>query len=188
MNSNKYTTSQAPDMHDLDAEQQSKQDQLDLLESLANSLLRKRDEAVTFRAASGIERRWREDEALFDGFDPDDTTGSSMLDYATGVASARSDGGPKRSKVIVNIVRGKCEVAEGRFAEIMFPTDDKNWGLDITPNPMVQEAMQDNRPAAIRGTNQLLQKDNGQPATISDIAKKDVSGLQKKNERYGDRY
>ena len=51
MNSNEYTTSQEPDMYDLDAEQQSKQDQLNLLESLANSLLRKRDEAEIGRAS-----------------------------------------------------------------------------------------------------------------------------------------
>jgi len=180
MNNDEYMTLQNAGTTDSDAEQKSKHDQLALIEKLANSLLQRRDEAVAFRAASGIERRWREDEALFNGFDPDDMVGSSMLDYATGVANNRNQGGINRSKVIVNIIRGKCEVAEGRFADIQLPTDDRNWGLDITPDPFMQDAIRDNRFATMKGSNQPIQNEDGKPAKVSDVARKDLDGLRKK--------
>lgn len=178
-NENIYQTASDDFLDEPGVDQDEKQKQRDILNRLATSLLQKRDEAVAFRAASGIERRWREDEALFDGTDPGDPGGTSMMDYATGTAPA-SEKGPKRSKVIVNIIRGKCEVAEGRFSEIMFPTDDKNWGLEITPDPMVQEAIQDKRPAAMKDTGQPITKEDGQPLTMSEVAKKDLNAVRKK--------
>lgn len=178
---NEYTNQTASDEFSdrSDVDHDEKQIRRDLLNRLATSLLQKRDEAVAFRAASGVERRWREDEALFDGTDPGEPGGTSMMDYATGTAPARGKG-PKRSKVVVNIIRGKCEIAEGRFSEIMFPTDDKNWGLDVTPDPMVQEAIRDKRPAAVKGTGQQIHKADGQPVTMSDVAKKDLDAIRKK--------
>jgi hypothetical protein len=106
------------------------------LASLAESLLKKRTEAIEGRAASGIERQWREDQRAFEGIDG--TVGKTdMLDFATGDAWLGSrDKTQRRSKVIVNIIRGKCETAEGRFNELQFPTDDKNWGLLPTPVPV----------------------------------------------------
>ena len=143
-----------------------------LLEALAETLLTKRDEAVEFRASSGVERRWREDENMFDGLGEEGS--ARMIDYATGEASLRSEKGPKRSRVIVNIIRGKCEVAEGRFADIQLPTDDRNWGLKPTPVPEIAEALKDDRQAALVETGQPLTQQNGQPMKIADVAKSDL--------------
>lgn len=98
------------------------------LAALAENLLTKRDEAVQARAASGVERRWREDQAAFEGMDATLRLDPSMMDFATGNAWQRPNE-PRRSKVIVNIIRGKCNTTEGRFAEIMLPTDDQNYGI-----------------------------------------------------------
>lgn len=163
--------------HTTETENETQSGYKDTLNKLASSLLHKRDAAIAFRAASGVERRWREDEAIFDGFDQSVTPGASMLDYATGEAYVQSKG-PKRSQVVVNIVRGKCEVAEGRFAEIMFPTDDKNWGLDITPDPMIQEALKDQTPAEVSG--RMVINEDGSQSTIADVAKKDLNNIRKK--------
>lgn len=40
----------------------------------------------------------------------------------------------KRSKVIVNVTRHKTNTAESRFIDMMFPADDKNWGIGPTPD------------------------------------------------------
>jgi hypothetical protein len=115
-------------------------DELDeRLARLADSLLKKRDEAIEGRAASGIERQWREDTRAFEGIDGT-ANKTDMVDYATGESWVGNRGTaqqPRRSRVIVNIIRGKCETAEGRFADIVLPTDDKNWGLLTSPIPEV---------------------------------------------------
>lgn len=118
----------------IDAQQAA--DEIDSrLASLAESLLKKRNEAVEGRAASGIENQWRADQRAFEGLDG--TVGrTDMLDFATGNAWLDTkDKKQKQSRVLVNIIRGKCETAEGRFSELQFPTDDRNWGLLTTPNP-----------------------------------------------------
>lgn len=106
------------------------------IEARLVSLLSKRDEAIEGRVASGIERQWREDQKARDGVDVT-IRPTDMVDIATGEAwkAPSANIGPKRSKVIVNIIRGKCETAEGRFAEIVLPVDDRNWGMVPTPIP-----------------------------------------------------
>lgn len=125
-------------------DEQERQDELDQrLQALASSLLKKRDEAVEGRAASGIERQWREDQAAFDGKDGGGQR-TDMIDFATGDAfidRKKSGQQQRRSRVVVNIIRGKCTTAEGRFCEILLPTDDRNWG--IKPTPVVDDGMYD---------------------------------------------
>lgn len=149
----------------MENEQENTSERMILIESLAESLLNRRNEAVEARAASGVERRWSEDKKTFDGLDSEDK--SSMIDSATGAASVKGEG-PRRSKVIINVIRGKCETAEGRFSDIQFPVDDRNWGLKVTPNPEIADALKDERDAAqdgepiTRGT---------QPVQVKEIAK-----------------
>lgn len=143
------------------------------VESLAESLLQKRDEAVEFRAASGIERQWREDEDAFDGMD-ETSTRTRMIDYVSGEAPVKSDS-PNRSTVIINIIRGKCETAEGRFSDIQLPVDDKNWGLKPTPVPEIAKSLKDDRPAS--QNQQPIVKD-GQPVKMSDVAKMDQDKIK----------
>lgn len=117
-------------MQTADQQLSDQRDALDeRMKRLAEGLLKKRDEAVAHRSASGIERKWREAQRAFDGIDG--TSGKAdMLDFATGEAwLGKSGQQARRSKVIVNIIRGKCETAEGRFTEIQFPSDENNWGL-----------------------------------------------------------
>lgn len=157
-----------------------------LLETLAETLLTKRNEAVEARAASGVERRWREDQALFDGEDDEVTKSQSMLAYATGEAQVKDSQNPQRSTVVINITRSKCETAEGRFSDILLPVDDRNWGLKVTPNPEIDEGLKSEDTAANVETGQALQPDGqplpqgvepGQPGVetlkISDVAKSD---------------
>ena len=159
-------------------EEKTKAEKLRIIETLAESLLKKRDEAVEGRASSGVERRWREDQEAFDGLDATNKS-SNMIDYATGEAYLSADKGPKRSSVIVNIIRGKCEVAEGRFSDIQLPIDDRNWGLQITPVPELVKGMTDENPA-VDENRQEIQKPDGSKVTISDVAKREIEEAKKK--------
>ena len=149
------------------------------IQSLSESLLMKRDEAVAYRHSSGVEQMWKEDDENFDGGDGLLTTARNMIEYATGEATKAGSTGPQRSQVVVNIIRGKCETAEGRFAEILLPTDDKNWGLKETPVPEIAKAMKDNRPAAAIGATEPLKAD-GRILTMSDVAKMDLEKIKEK--------
>lgn len=160
----------------MDNEEQEGNDRRNRLMALAETLLRKRDEAVAFRAASGVERRWREDQQMFDALD--EISKSSMIDYATGEAVSRADTGPARSRVLVNVLRGRVETAVGRFSDILLPVDDRNWGLRVTPVPDVVKAMGDMRPAVNTATGQPM-VENGKPVTGSDIARAKTQAAEK---------
>jgi hypothetical protein len=110
-----------------DQEKVQKDELLKTIQGLAASLVMKRNTAVSARASCGIEQIWREDELAFEGLD-ESYLRTRMIDYATQMAPARqSNKGPKRSQVVINIVRPKCETAEGRFSDIQLPTDGRNW-------------------------------------------------------------
>jgi len=144
-----------------------------VIEAFASNLTKKRNIAVTARASCGIEQIWREDEMAFEGLD-ETAIRNRMIDYATQDAYARQAyKGPKRSKVIINIVRPKCETAEGRFSDIQLPTDGKNWGLLVTPKPELMDAMKDDRPAVMKETKEPITGPDGQPVKIKDVAKSD---------------
>ncbi len=144
-----------------------------VIESISMQLLKKRDIAVAFRAASGIERRWREDEAMFEGNLDSGIGKTSMIDYATQEAPARLSNQPARSMIEINVVRNKCETAEGRFADIMLPVDSKNWALKVTPVPQITQALKDERPARKKDSAEPLVDPDGEQITMADIARKD---------------
>lgn len=148
------------------------------LEALTSRLLAKRDEAIKGRAASGVEQRWRTDEAMVD--DCVESGGAaSMLDYASGEATYSKSNEPRRSKVVINIIRGKCEQTEGRFADIQLPVDDKNWGLKATPVPELALQMRDKTPVASNGEPVVV---DGKEITLADLAQNEVAIATEKME------
>jgi hypothetical protein len=136
------------------------------IEAFAEAILSKRSEAIEFRAACGVEKRWKVSERLID-YASDETDRASMMDYASGEAMVRSRG-PRRSRVTMNVVRGRCETAEGRFSDTMLPVDDKNWALKVTPKPRMRDMQEDDRPAMQQG--QPITDAQGKPATMRDVA------------------
>ncbi len=169
---------------EMDAEAADRR-RIEVLSALASAQLVKRDAAVEARAASGVERRWREDADLFNG--EDSATRNSMVDYATGQAAAgkaRKGAGSTRSTVVVNIVRSKTETAAGRFCEIMMPVDGENWELQPTPSPEMDAGLKDDRPAMQAGAPILDGK--GNQASLSAVmadklakARQKMAGMQR---------
>ena len=149
----------------------------EIIDNLASAILSRRDEAIRHRAASGVERRWLEDEAAFDGMDTAER--GAMIEYATGKLSPSKGKQTSRSKVLMNIIRPKCEQTEGRFADIQLPVDDKNWGLQTTPVPELAMQAKDKTPVVNHG--EPIVKD-GQQVTLADLAQNDLAEAQDRME------
>lgn len=126
------------------AEKQVEEERRD---QLGQVLVRHRDDAVTFRQNSGIEKQWAEDQAYYEG--QDDIAGSQYY-KGTGPDSPLI-AKPKnryRSKVFLNITRPYVETAASKVIEVLSPSDEPMWALQPTsipempekPSPLVQAA------------------------------------------------
>jgi hypothetical protein len=72
-------------------------------------------------ARADLETRWEQDLRQYHG----------RYDETTEARLKRQ----KRSRVFVNITRKRTHGWEARLSDMLFPTDDKNWGIQPTPNP-----------------------------------------------------
>ena len=151
----------------MEEEKQEQPERKEIVEMLASSLLSRRAEAMEYRASTGVERRWREDEELFDFMD--EPGGYSMVERAARINPVHA-ANSSRSTVKVNIIRAKTEAAVGRFADIAMPTDDRNWGLEPTPVPGLDKQLTDTRPAMQQGMP-VVDQQTGQQASMRDVAK-----------------
>ena len=96
------------------------------LQVFATRLSKMASEQVARR--SQIESRWLEDLRQYHGeYTP---TELDRLRRANG------------SEVFVNITRNKCNAAEARLQDMLFPTDDRNFGIRPTPVPELEKAME----------------------------------------------
>lgn len=71
----------------------------------------------------------------------------------------------KRSSLFINVTRPKTNACEARLIDMLFPTDDKNWGIAPTPVPELADAAQsavENASKAIAHANAAAA--NGDPA------------------------
>jgi hypothetical protein len=116
MTKDEYETSQRQDM-----------------EKLHGMFSKMRDEWVQYRATSDVEKRWRKNAQLYFG-DHNNSTGEFENTLRNGPPARKAVDG-NRSRVVINIVRPKVDQAVARMCEILFPVDDRNWGLKPTPIP-----------------------------------------------------
>jgi hypothetical protein len=72
-----------------------------------------------------MERRWIEDLEQYWG----------IYDNETRQALAEGD----KSKLFINMTRPKTDAMSARLMDLLFPTDDKNWGINPTPVPELTE-------------------------------------------------
>lgn len=78
------------------------------------------------RRGNSIERRWIEGLRAYQGRYPDEV--EKLL------KDADRSGQPK-SRAFVNICRTKTDAWEARLSDLLFPADEKNWGIKPTPVP-----------------------------------------------------
>jgi len=104
------------------------------VEAFGASLAKKREEAVSGRAASGIEDDWTADEEAYQGIDDANRDTVSKPSSPNGSFQAARSGGATRSTVFLNITRPYVDAASARVADMLLPNDETNW--DIRPTPM----------------------------------------------------
>jgi hypothetical protein len=107
-----------------------------ILEKLGMAIAGKRKEAINGRQTSGIEKVWEEDEAHYQGFD--DANRHEFQD----VKSKPTEGGrstvtakSKGSTLFPNITGPYVDAAAAKVADMLLPTDDRNFVIEPTPVP-----------------------------------------------------
>ena len=126
---------------------------MEKIQLLGYSLARLADEQVGIRQV--VEDRWLTDLERYMG----------QYDAATASRLTATGG----SRAFVNLTRAKTAVAESRLSDMLFPSDDKNWGIQPTPVPelarMSQDASQARSSQGVPVTD-----DEGVPVSNMDLA------------------
>lgn len=144
---------------------------LQQIESLGQSISKKRDDAVKWRAASGIEQDWIEDEESYQGIDDANRTEARAYKPDSPQGSAlfpRRD--PSRSTVFLNITRPYVDAASARVGDMMLPTDDRNWAIKPTPIPELASEKESTEGVHNAEGQPIQNTDTGQQLTVGDMA------------------
>jgi len=80
------------------------------------------------------------------------------------------------SSIFVNLTRVKCDTAEARVADMLFPTDDRNWTLGPTPEPDLATRANSDQP--ILDPNGAAIGVNGQPVTEGELANAEMDAAK----------
>ena len=149
--------------------EQMKQEQI--IDALEVAVKRKRDDAVKFRAASGIETEWAEDEDFYEGIDDANRGEPRMIKpyHPSGVVTTIHKGQQGKSTIFMNITRQYVDYAAASVSELGNPTDDRNFVLKATPDPDLEDEVNSITP---------MPNPNNDPKfasmTIGDFAKKKI--------------
>ncbi len=150
------------------------------LQSFGASLGGQRDEWIRSRGSYGVDKRWIEDEDQYNGKDNIAKAASQMMtSVEQGYPVTTQMAKPHRSTVFIGMTRQKTNAAEARLADILLPTDDRNWGIQPTPSPELMAMSKDNK-AAMDQQGQPIMGDNGQPARVRDVVKAVLEMANKK--------
>jgi hypothetical protein len=112
-----------------------------ILEKLSLALVAKRDSAIKGRLSSGIETVWAEDEAHYQGYD------DANKHEFNEVKSKPTEGGrtadvktPRGSTLFPNITAPYVDAAAAKVADMLLPTDDRNFVIEPTPVPDILDS------------------------------------------------
>ena len=129
----------------------------DRLSAIIGRLQREADKRVGQRV--NIEKRWLEDlEQIHGRYDE---------------KSRRQFEASGKSQLFVNQTRAKANAMEARLSDMLFPTDDKNWGIEPTPVPeLAEQARQAAQEAAalVAQAEEMAQQQHPQQAAMAQRA------------------
>lgn len=147
------------------------------LDKLHGMFSKMRDSWVQYRAQSSVEKRWRQAAQLYFG-EHTNSTGEFENTLRNG-PPARKVADGNRSRVTINIVRSKVDQAVARMCEILFPVDDRNWGIKPTPLPELANMHGDQRQTVNPQTGEPTGMTADQEAkVVVDAAKKSADAMQ----------
>lgn len=142
------------------------------LQAFGYTMARQRDQWIRDRYAYGVDKRWLEDEDQYNSKDNVNRAASQMMESVEqGYPVTTQHARPTRSTVFIGMTRQKTNAAEARVADILLPTDDRNWGIQPTPEPQLQSMAGDESPAMDPKTGQPAVD----PATGAPVRRKDVA-------------
>lgn len=155
---------------DEDAQRQKIEERL---QAFGYNMAQQRDEWVRIRYSYGVDKRWLEDEDQYNAKDNIAKQASQMMtSVEQGYPVTTQMAKPHRSTVYIGLTRQKTNAAEARLADILLPTDDRNWGIQPTPKPDVMVASRDERMAGDRETGQpMMHPETQEPLRMKDIAR-----------------
>lgn len=157
-----YVEEELPD-EERERRRVAEEQRIEKLNAFAQSLVKRRHEAIAGRAASGIEQQWTEDGEFYEGIDDANREDLTIKPTSSdGGASTRNRPSATRSNVFLNITRPYVDMASARVADMLLPTDDRAWSLRPTPMPDIVGAAKD----------QTLLNIDGDQVVAGDIAKK----------------
>ena len=137
-------TGQAVAPEAVDKPEMSEDERLQRLDALATSLAAKRRDAINYRAQSGIEQVWLEDEDAFDGIDDANRAQEGASGQRHRYTKAETSSGTYTKTVqdndnacilLPNITGPYVESAAAAIADMLLPLDDWPFALDTTPIP-----------------------------------------------------
>jgi hypothetical protein len=147
---------------------------MQIIENLGGALYALRQEALNWRAQTGIEDDWNEDEEFYDARDnanPEGETNVGKPLSPNGGAENRAVP-TGRSSVFIPITRAYVDAAAARVADMLLPNDDPPWKLQPTPRPdMAAEPGGGMTPVAgaaagVAGTGPMPQIPGGMPGML----------------------
>ncbi len=128
------------------------------LQMFGYNMARQRDEWIRDRYSYGVDKRWIEDQDQYDSKDNIAKAASQMMtSVEQGYPVTTQMAKPNRSTVFIGMTRMKTNAAEARLADILLPTDDRNWGIQPTPEPHVMGMVMDDRMAGDKLTGQPME-------------------------------
>jgi len=163
------------------------------LQQFGGWLAKLRDEWIAARSANGIDRRWVDDMDQYRSQDAATRYGTSLIDSLErggGPSSKLQKQMPTRSTVFIGMTRSKTDAAEANLADILLPVEDRNWGIEPTPNPRMVQDLKDLSPEVNDDgspvVGPLLDKDNkpvidpetGQPKMVHYTRSAVAQGVQ----------
>ena len=142
--------------YDEEAERMERERLAEMIETLSKSVVKKRSDAVNGRKNSGIEQEWQEDEDFYQGIDDANRDALAKPISHTGGAIGGRKTSSTRSTVFLNITRPYVDMAAARIADILLPTDDRNWSISPTPIPELLDAVKDPTPVVDQAGNPVM--------------------------------
>lgn len=148
-----------------------KEEAISKLTDFGRSLAKKRDEWIRARHSQGIDKRWSQDLDQYHQKDQANRAASQMMEAVEqGFPVMQGHSRPTRSTIFIGLTRQKSNAAEARLADILLPTDDRNWGIQPTPVPELVSALGNSGIAQDPRTQQAMLDNNGQPLQIKQLA------------------
>jgi len=151
------------------------------LQAFGHGLAKQRDEWIRDRYSYGVDKRWLEDLDQYNSKDNVNRAASQMMtSVEQGYPVTTQHAKPHRSTVFIGMTRQKTNAAEARVADILLPTDDRNWGIQPTPEPYLMGMTKDESPALDPRTGQQVVGQDGQPVRKKDVARAIMEVARKK--------